>query len=304
VAGCLGTAAQDTCVKAGGVRNVTAMGLSADGGQLYTADTADGSAGSVSAFGLSQALPTVPALSCMAGTAIAGCTSVSSVRYPGAVALSPNGRFVYMGGHSGSGISGAIQGFARELAPTCTDVAASTTVGVAVTVPLSCSDPNGDSLTLSAANPSHGVLGAVDQTARTVVYTPAAGFLGHDSFTYTASDGRAGTGPATAGIDVAATPPPDPGPNPQPGPDPDPTPGPDPTPPAGATCKVPKLIGLRLVRARAKLTKAHCKLGAVRRPKHRRRGLVVVKQSPRRGVVTAKRVTVKLGKKKPARRPA
>jgi 6-phosphogluconolactonase (cycloisomerase 2 family) len=290
VGGCLATKAQDTCVKADGVRNVTAIGLSGDGGELYAADSADGSAGSVTAFGLSQALPGLPALSCLAGAAMTGCSVAATVHYPGAVAVSPNGRFVYSGSHSSGGSGGAIQAFARELAPSCSAVGASTTAGVAVSVPLSCSDPNSDPLTLQVAGgPANGVLGAVDQGTQSVMYTPHAGFVGHDSFSYAASDGRAAAPAATAGIDVAQAPPPGPGPGPGPGPDPTPTP---------STCKVPKLLGLSLARAKRKLGKAHCKLGKVKRPKHHRRGLVVIKQSPKRGTTTAKAVTLNLGKPK------
>jgi hypothetical protein len=214
------------------------------------------------------------------------------------VTLSPDGRFVYTGSHSSGAGYGAIQAFARELAPSCSAVAASTTAGVPVSVPLSCSDPNGDPLTLQVSSgPAHGALGSVDQGAKSVTYTPSAGFVGHDSFSYTASDGRAATPAATAAIDVAAAPPPGPGPGPGPGPDPTPTP-PSGTPPTGSTCKVPKLIGLRLAKAKKKLSAAHCKLGKVKRPKHRRRGLVVIKQSPQRGTHTAKPVTLKLGKPK------
>jgi 6-phosphogluconolactonase (cycloisomerase 2 family) len=301
VEGCLGTVAADTCTTAKGIRNVTSIAPSGDGGQLYAADTADGNAGSVTAFGLSQALPATPALSCLAGVAIGGCSTAATVHYPGAIAVSPNGRFVYSGSHSGTTGLGAIQAYSRELAPSCSASSASTSAGVAVSVPLACTDPNGDSLTLSivGGKPAHGVLGTIDQAARTTLYTPADGFVGHDSFMYTASDGRAGTTAASAGIDVAAAPDPSPGPgpDPSPGPGPGPGPGPDPSPgPTAATCKVPKLVGLRLTRAKKKLAKAHCKLGKVRRPKHRRNGLVVVQQSPKSGVATKKRVAVRLGK--------
>jgi hypothetical protein len=102
-----------------------------------------------------------------------------------------------------------------------------------------------------------------------------------------------------AGVDVATAPPdPVPGPDPGPNPGPDPDPGPNPGPPAASTCKVPKLIGLRLGRAKKKLAKAHCKLGKVKRPKHRPKVLVVVKQSPKGGAKTKKPVALKLGKPK------
>jgi hypothetical protein len=135
----------------------------------------------------------------------------------------------------------------------------------------------------------------VDQSARTITYTPASGFVGHDSFTYTASDGRAGAPAAgTASIDVTAAPP-------SPGPDPSPNPTPDPTPTPPATCKVPKLIGLHLANAKKRLAKAHCKLGKVKKPKHGRAAtLVVTNQSPKAGKRTSKPVTLKLGKAKKA----
>src|SRR4051794_14812994 len=116
VAGCLGTVAQDTCTQASAVRNVTALAPSPDGNQLYAADTADGNAGSVSAFALGQGLPGVPSLSCLAGVAASGCGTSATVHYVGALAATADGRFVYSGSHSGSGGIGAIQVFARELA--------------------------------------------------------------------------------------------------------------------------------------------------------------------------------------------
>ena len=37
----------------------------------------------------------------------------------------------------------------------------------------------------------------------TVTYAPAAGFSGHDKFTYTISDGKGGTAVGTVGVNVA-----------------------------------------------------------------------------------------------------
>jgi hypothetical protein len=299
VAGCLDSKGQDTCTKTVGVHNPIGFAYGPDGNQLYTADIGGGGNGVVSAFGLTQALPQAPALTCSAGVATTGCTTLGTVEEPGSVAISPDGRFVYSASRSGTGSVGAIQAFARELPPTCVDSSASTTAGVPVNVPLTCSDPNGDPLGLNvAAAPAHGSLGPVDQAAATVTSTPNPGYVGHDSFTYVGSDGRVGTTPSTASVDVSEAPP-APGPGPQPGPEP--SPGPDPTPsptPSPATCKVPKLTGLTLAKAKKRLARAHCRLGKVTKPKHRRHGLVVVKQSPKPGATTTRRVKVKL-----ARRP-
>jgi Big-like domain-containing protein/List-Bact-rpt repeat protein/hemolysin type calcium-binding protein len=61
------------------------------------------------------------------------------------------------------------------------------------------SDPDGDALTVDGVTqPQHG--SAAIQPDGTVRYTPADGFEGTDSFTYTVGDGRGGT--ATAGITV------------------------------------------------------------------------------------------------------
>ncbi len=92
-------------------------------------------------------------------------------------------------------------------APECEDVTRKTEVGAAVAIPLSCTDPDGDALTLSTiAAPSHGTLGTIDQGTDQVLYTPNAGFHGSDSFTYRASDGTAASAAATVSITVTRAP--------------------------------------------------------------------------------------------------
>jgi hypothetical protein len=72
-------------------------------------------------------------------------------------------------------------------------------------VPLSCSDADGDPLTLSiAGGPSKGTLGAIGGDA--VTYTPNAGASGQDSFTYVAGDGTSDSAPATATITISRAP--------------------------------------------------------------------------------------------------
>ncbi|MBX9623640.1 MAG: cadherin-like domain-containing protein [Gemmataceae bacterium] len=69
------------------------------------------------------------------------------------------------------------------------------------------SDPDGDTLSVTAVGvPAHG--SALRNPDGTVTYTPAAGYTGPDSFTYTLSDGRGGTATGTVSVTVAA---PDPG---------------------------------------------------------------------------------------------
>lgn len=64
------------------------------------------------------------------------------------------------------------------------------------------SDPDGDSLTIASVSaPAHG--GAVALGGQ-VTYSPAAGYTGADSFSYTISDGRGGNATATVSVTVRA----------------------------------------------------------------------------------------------------
>ncbi|MBV8516271.1 MAG: tandem-95 repeat protein [Acidobacteria bacterium] len=91
--------------------------------------------------------------------------------------------------------------------PVANDTSASTNEDNAVTVHLSGSDADGDSLTFSIVTPpAHGSLGAVVSTGPTtadVTYTPALNYNGSDSFVYRANDGNGGTDDANATITIA-----------------------------------------------------------------------------------------------------
>ena len=81
-----------------------------------------------------------------------------------------------------------------ESAPTLIDVLAND------------SDPDNDPLTITAVStPAHGT---AQIASGGISYTPAAGYSGNDSFTYTISDGRGGT--ASASVTVTVNPPVDP----------------------------------------------------------------------------------------------
>ena len=76
---------------------------------------------------------------------------------------------------------------------------------------------------------------------------------------------------------------------------------PAPPPPARAVrCRVPRVLGLRLARARTKIRKAHCAPGRVRRVRRPRRAGRVVRQSPRRGTTwrRGKRVNLVVGRRR------
>lgn len=89
--------------------------------------------------------------------------------------------------------------------PVAVDDAATTAPGTAVTIAVLAndSDPDGDALTvLSATQPGNGsvVVGA----GGAITYTPAAGFTGTDSFTYTIADPDGLTASATVTVTVQA----------------------------------------------------------------------------------------------------
>jgi PASTA domain-containing protein len=76
---------------------------------------------------------------------------------------------------------------------------------------------------------------------------------------------------------VSADAPPLPPPPPQPQP-------PSPPPTATRSCRVPRVVGLRLIRARTRIRRANCSVGRVRRVRSRAARGRVVRQSPRAGV--------------------
>ncbi len=91
--------------------------------------------------------------------------------------------------------------------PVANDAAATTNEDTTVTITLSGTDADGDSLTFTiVSGPSHGSLGPIvptGSTSATVNYTPAFNYNGPDSFVYRANDGNGGTDDATVTIAVA-----------------------------------------------------------------------------------------------------
>ena len=91
--------------------------------------------------------------------------------------------------------------------PVCSDQNVTVPFQTPIAISLSCTDANNNPLTRSIASaPAHGTTGAPDQGAGTVTYTPARGFNGADSFTFTANDGAATSAPATVRITVTSGP--------------------------------------------------------------------------------------------------
>jgi len=76
-----------------------------------------------------------------------------------------------------------------------------------VNVLLNDSDPDGDALTVTGSTDgAHGTV-SCDLTGL-CFYTPASGYTGPDSFTYTISDGHGGTATGTVAVTVTPNQPP------------------------------------------------------------------------------------------------
>ena len=88
-------------------------------------------------------------------------------------------------------------------APLASSVSVSTTMDTATTVVLSGTDEDGDALTYTLD--TSGLSGTLSGTAPTLSYTPAAGFTGTDTFSYTVSDGALSSPSSVVTISVAPT---------------------------------------------------------------------------------------------------
>lgn len=89
--------------------------------------------------------------------------------------------------------------------PVANDDQATTAMNTAVVMAVLAndSDPDGDPITIThVTDPSHGTANYDSETA---TYTPAAGFTGTDTFSYTIDDGRGGTDSAIVTMTVLAS---------------------------------------------------------------------------------------------------
>ncbi|MBZ6077194.1 DUF4082 domain-containing protein [Microvirga sp. WGZ8] len=83
-----------------------------------------------------------------------------------------------------------------------TTVRNSTLTISAATLLANDTDPDGDTLTISGVSgASHGSV-SYDAQAKTVTFTPTAGYVGNAGFTYTVSDGNGGTASANVSLSV------------------------------------------------------------------------------------------------------
>jgi hypothetical protein len=136
--------------------------------------------------------------------------SGATITYTPAPGFSGTDRFTYTiddgrGGSATANVTVTV-GAAPNQPPVAIDDAATTISGTPVSIDVLAndSDPDGDPLTIQSVGAPR--LGTVAISGGAIVYTPAAGAVGTDAFTYTINDGRGGT--ATANVTVTITPPP------------------------------------------------------------------------------------------------
>jgi Bacterial Ig domain len=85
--------------------------------------------------------------------------------------------------------------------PAATSQSVTTTFNTPVSITLAGTDADGDTLAFTVVDgPSHGTLSG---SGATLIYTPAAGYYGSDSFTFKANDGSVDSAPATVSIFVS-----------------------------------------------------------------------------------------------------
>ncbi|GAA2503966.1 Ig-like domain-containing protein [Winogradskya humida] len=127
------------------------------------------------------------------------------ITYRPAVKFSGTDTFTYtISDGNGGTATGTVTVTVSNAPPTVTDSTVTTPYGTPLSIDLgtTANDPNDDTITvIGTVNGAHGLVG-VDADGNPE-YTPAAGWSGPDSFSYTISDGHGGTATATVTVTVA-----------------------------------------------------------------------------------------------------
>lgn len=210
-AGCVNSDGSDGCGTSRSTDDVYETTFTADGRTLFAAGygrgVLDKSGVAVFDVGAGGALTQrAGAAGCLSDSGVdgtgtvGGCTAARGILGPVGLARSPQGEFLYASGNDDGGVAT----FRVELAPACGSASAGTAFGTPVSIPVTCTDANGDTVTLAGLDgPAHGT---VAFTGMTAIYTPAAGFSGTDSFRVKGNDGANDSAPATVTVLVGAAP--------------------------------------------------------------------------------------------------
>jgi hypothetical protein len=121
--------------------------------------------------------------------------------------LADAGQYAVSISNSGGSVTSVVAILTINQPPLASNITAATKQNQAISIPIEkmllyASDPDGDPLTLSAVSTTSTNGGTVARGAADVTYTPVTGFIGADSFSWSVSDNRGGTGSALVLIQV------------------------------------------------------------------------------------------------------
>jgi hypothetical protein len=206
---CLNDSGTLGCANANNITSLVYMAVSPDGEDLVAVNT--GAPGGLTLFARNTttgALARRPGPDgCLSadgrgidnGMLFAGrCRASAAVSTHGHVRFFGNG-LIYAGFYDGDRIAV----FKRDYYPVCASRAVTVPRNTATSIPLTCSDRNGDAIVRSIAEaPRAGTLGSIDQTAGTVFYNPFNRYSGQDRFTFRATAAGLAGAPASIAITV------------------------------------------------------------------------------------------------------
>ncbi len=196
------TASNGTLASGAASVSIDVVGRPTADGQSAT--TAEGTAVPITLTGSDPNQPALPlAYQVIAGPAHGSLTgNAPDLSYtPDAGYFGPDG-FQFTVGNGAATSAAASVAIVVVGMPTAGSQSLTTGEGIALPITLTASDPNSPALPLSftvTVSPGHGTLSG---TAPDLTYTPATGYVGPDSFQFTASNASATSAPATISIGV------------------------------------------------------------------------------------------------------
>lgn len=140
-------------------------------------------------------------LGCFSSFATPGCEAFPGGAGWGKVSWAPDGLNFY------AIARGPLANMVVDAAPVCQSRAVAVQMNLSAVAALSCSDSNGDPVTLQISRPpTAGVLAGIDQAGSSVRYNPFSGYVGLDSFGYQGVARGVASAEATVTLDVQVPP--------------------------------------------------------------------------------------------------